>query len=223
MYTTDFKGFATALSVLGWTCSTQPLSLSLFVTTHGLASVSRVIRLQQLIQPLLHVNFSHSIKKIWSCGGTSSAYYKQQPIWGSLNTLRMWLYGSLWTAQVMSCCPSRSVRVCTSVSRNEPGPPTAAFSCLSVGRVRQENVHSLTVANDASNFKPIFIVKSFLYSSLRWVGHVARMGEERGVYRVLVGQPEGRNHWGDLGVDGWIILGWICGMWVYGLDWAGPG
>ena len=31
-------------------------------------------------------------------------------------------------------------------------------------------------------------------------------------YRVLVGKPEGRNHWGDLGVDGWIILGWIC-MW----------
>ena len=28
---------------------------------------------------------------------------------------------------------------------------------------------------------------------------------------------------GDLGIDGWIILGCICGMWVYGLDWAGPG
>ena len=26
----------------------------------------------------------------------------------------------------------------------------------------------------------------------RWVGHVARMGEERGVYRVLVGKPEGK-------------------------------
>jgi len=26
----------------------------------------------------------------------------------------------------------------------------------------------------------------------RWAGHVARMGEERGVYRVLVGKPEGR-------------------------------
>ena len=26
----------------------------------------------------------------------------------------------------------------------------------------------------------------------RWGGHVARMGEERGVYRVLVGKPEGR-------------------------------
>jgi len=28
------------------------------------------------------------------------------------------------------------------------------------------------------------------------------MGEERGVYRVLVGKPEGKNHWGDLGIDG---------------------
>jgi len=27
---------------------------------------------------------------------------------------------------------------------------------------------------------------------MKWVGHVARMGEERGVYRVLVGKPEGR-------------------------------
>jgi len=35
------------------------------------------------------------------------------------------------------------------------------------------------------------------------------MGEDRGVYRVLVGEPEGRRPLGDLGVDGWIILGWI--------------
>jgi len=27
---------------------------------------------------------------------------------------------------------------------------------------------------------------------MRWTGHVARMGEERGVYRVLLGKPEGR-------------------------------
>ena len=27
---------------------------------------------------------------------------------------------------------------------------------------------------------------------IRWAGHVARMGEERGVYRVLVGKPEGK-------------------------------
>jgi len=38
------------------------------------------------------------------------------------------------------------------------------------------------------------------------------MGEERGVYRVLVGKPEG-----DLGVDGWIILGWISRRWDVGI------
>jgi hypothetical protein len=27
---------------------------------------------------------------------------------------------------------------------------------------------------------------------MRWEGHVARMGEERGAYRILVGRPEGR-------------------------------
>jgi len=27
---------------------------------------------------------------------------------------------------------------------------------------------------------------------IRWVGHVARLGEGRGVYRVLVGKPEGK-------------------------------
>jgi len=34
-----------------------------------------------------------------------------------------------------------------------------------------------------------------------------------------------RDHWGDLGIDGWIILGWISRRWmsVYGLVWAGPG
>jgi len=57
---------------------------------------------------------------------------------------------------------------------------------------------------------------------MRWAGHVARMGEERGVYRVLVGKPEGkrplwrpRRRWVD------NITGGV--MWVYGLDWADPG
>ena len=27
---------------------------------------------------------------------------------------------------------------------------------------------------------------------MRWAGHVARMGEERGLYKILVGKPEGR-------------------------------
>ena len=34
---------------------------------------------------------------------------------------------------------------------------------------------------------------------MRWAGHVARMGEERGVYRVLVGKPEGKRPLGRPG------------------------
>jgi hypothetical protein len=27
---------------------------------------------------------------------------------------------------------------------------------------------------------------------MRWAGHIAHMGERRGIYRVLVGKPEGK-------------------------------
>ena len=50
------------------------------------------------------------------------------------------------------------------------------------------------------------IVRVIKSRRMRWAGHVERMGEERGVYKVLLGKPEGRNHWEDLSVDGWIIL-----------------
>ena len=48
------------------------------------------------------------------------------------------------------------------------------------------------------------------------------MGEERGAYRVLVGKPEGKRPLGRLGVDGWIILGWISRRWDVGM-WIGLG
>ena len=35
------------------------------------------------------------------------------------------------------------------------------------------------------------IVRVIKSRRMRWAGHVARMGEERGAYRVLVGKPEG--------------------------------
>ena len=35
----------------------------------------------------------------------------------------------------------------------------------------------------------VWVIKS---RRMRWAGHVAHMGEERGVYRVLMGKPEGR-------------------------------
>ena len=36
------------------------------------------------------------------------------------------------------------------------------------------------------------IVQVIKSRRIRWAGHVVRMGEERGVYSVLVGKPEGR-------------------------------
>jgi len=36
------------------------------------------------------------------------------------------------------------------------------------------------------------IVRVVKSRRMRWAGHVARMGEGRAVYRVLVGKPEGK-------------------------------
>ena len=57
-------------------------------------------------------------------------------------------------------------------------------------------------------------------SRMRWTGHVARVGERRGVYRVLVGKPEGKrplgrpsHRWED---NIWMNLQEVgCG----GMDW----
>ena len=56
----------------------------------------------------------------------------------------------------------------------------------------------------------------------RWAWHVARMGEERGCVGSGWGNRREGDHWGDLGVDGWIILGWISRMWDVGI-WTGLG
>jgi len=51
------------------------------------------------------------------------------------------------------------------------------------------------------------------------------MGARRGVYRVLVGKPEGENRLGDPGLDGRIILRRIYRKLFggHGLDRAGSG
>ena len=36
------------------------------------------------------------------------------------------------------------------------------------------------------------IVRVVKSRRMRWAGHEARMGEDRGVHRVLVGKPEGK-------------------------------
>jgi hypothetical protein len=66
----------------------------------------------------------------------------------------------------------------------------------------------------------IRIIKS---RRMRWAGHVARMGEKRSAYRLLVGKPEGkrplgrpRRRWVD--ILGWILERWDGVMWT-GLVW----
>jgi hypothetical protein len=64
----------------------------------------------------------------------------------------------------------------------------------------------------------IRIIKS---SRMRWAGHIARMGEKRKAYRLLLGKPEGKRPLGrprlnwvgdirmDLGEVGWGDVDWI--------------
>ena len=64
----------------------------------------------------------------------------------------------------------------------------------------------------------VLVIKS---RRIRWAGHVAHMGEERGVYRVLVGKPEGkrplgrrRRRWDDDNIK-MDLQGVRCG----GMNW----
>jgi hypothetical protein len=46
------------------------------------------------------------------------------------------------------------------------------------------------------------IVRLVKSRRMRWAEHVARMGEDIVVHRVLVGKPEGKSHWGDQDMEG---------------------
>jgi hypothetical protein len=62
------------------------------------------------------------------------------------------------------------------------------------------------------------VIRQVKSRRMRWAGHVARTGEEKKVYKVLVGNPEGnrplgRPRRGKMGSE-WILgrLGW--GVWM---------
>jgi len=65
----------------------------------------------------------------------------------------------------------------------------------------------------------VWVIKS---RRMRLAGHVARMGMERGCIGSWWGNRREGDHWGDLVVDGWIVLGWICRRWDVGI-WTGLG
>jgi hypothetical protein len=67
------------------------------------------------------------------------------------------------------------------------------------------------------------IVRVIKSRRMRFAGNVARMGRREACIRFWWGSLREREHWGDPGVGGKIILGWIfrkwdLGVWT-GLDW----
>jgi hypothetical protein len=66
-------------------------------------------------------------------------------------------------------------------------------------------LHDEELNNLYSSPNIIRVIKS---KRMRWAGHVVRMGEKRGAYRILVGKPEGRlplgrprHRWEDIKVS----------------------
>jgi hypothetical protein len=63
------------------------------------------------------------------------------------------------------------------------------------------------------------IVRVIKSRRMRWAGHVARMGERRGIYRVLLGKPEGKTPLGRPRCRcedniRWIFRKWGVGVWT---------
>ena len=78
-------------------------------------------------------------------------------------------------------------------------------------------LHNEELSDPCSSLNIFWVIKS---RRMRWPRHVARVGEGRDIYRVMVGKPEGKKPLGrDPGVDGKIILRlifrkWSVGVWI---------
>jgi hypothetical protein len=62
------------------------------------------------------------------------------------------------------------------------------------------------------------IIRYIKSRRMRWAGHVARLGEERNVYRVLMGKPEEKRPLGRQRDDGIRMdlreIGWGSADWI---------
>jgi len=96
------------------------------------------------------------------------------------------------------------------------------FNTAAVSKTSQflliNNLHNEELSDLYSLPNIVRLVKS---RRMRWAGHVARMEEGRGVYRVLVGKPEGkrplgrpRRRWEDNIKMDLKEVGGGCGNWM---------
>jgi hypothetical protein len=81
------------------------------------------------------------------------------------------------------------------------------------GPKREEEVSWIKLHNDELHnlYSSPNIVRVIKSQRMRWAEHVGRMREWRGVYRIWLECPKGRDHWEDLGVGGKITLRWTLG------------
>jgi hypothetical protein len=63
------------------------------------------------------------------------------------------------------------------------------------------------------------VIRQIKSRRMRWAGYVARMGEGRNQYGVLMGKPEGKFHLEDQGVDGRKASKWTLERLFGGLNW----
>jgi hypothetical protein len=78
-------------------------------------------------------------------------------------------------------------------------------------KLHNEELHNLYSSPD--------IIRQLKSRWMRWAWHVACMGEERKLYKILLGKPEGkiphgrpRRRW-KMGSE-WILGRLACGVWI---------
>jgi hypothetical protein len=123
------------------------------------------------------------------------------------------IYKTIILLVVLYGCETWSLRVFESrVLRRIFGPKRDEVT----GEWRKVHNEELHILYSSQN-----IIRQIKSRRMRWTGHVASMGEERNVYRVLIGKPAGKRPLGrprrrwedgirmDLREIGWGSVDWI--------------
>jgi hypothetical protein len=158
------------------------------------SSIERVVEFKYLGTTLTNQNsIQEEIKCRLKLG--NACYYSMQNLLSSSllsKTLKIMIYRSIILPMVLFGCETWSLTLRTErrlqvfenrVLRRVFGPKRDEVT------VEWRKLHNEELMELYSLPNIVRVVKS---RRMRWAGHVARMGEGRGVYRVLVGKPEGK-------------------------------